>query len=76
MNLAQLIKKTRESQEKSVLKLAMDSDLSNAYVSDIERGKKRPLKVSTLKKLAIGLGLPYKVVSEAVIESVREDLGE
>ena len=76
MKLSELIKSEREKQKKTVMGLALEADLSNAYVSDIENGNKRPLKIKTLKKLAGALGVPYQAVKDAVLESVSDDLGE
>ena len=76
LNLSEIIKSKRESQGLTLMDVSLDAELSMAYISDIENGNKRPLKRGTLEKLGDALDIPYKNMVEAVIESVREDLGE
>lgn len=56
LNLAQRLKKTRESKKISVYKLAQASGISETHIRDLERGDRNP-SFDTLSRLAKPLGL-------------------
>jgi len=64
-DISQVIKKLRENAGISLTELANASSLSLAYISKLEGGEYKNLKLTTSKSLADGLGL-----------SLRDFLGE
>ena len=58
------VRRKREEAGLSMNQLAKRSGLSEKYIRLLERGERRP-KVETLKKLALGLGVPFEEVAEA-----------
>jgi XRE family aerobic/anaerobic benzoate catabolism transcriptional regulator len=59
-NIANKIKKLRESAGLSSKDLAENSGLSPAYISKIESGSTLSISLTTSKKIAYGLGLSLK----------------
>ncbi len=60
MELSDFIKKTMEDKKMSVYSVHLKSGISHAYVRDIQNGKQTQPHPNMLRKLAIGLGVPYE----------------
>lgn len=69
MEFGEWVRMKREEVGLSMNQLAKRSGLSEKYIRLLERGERRP-KVETLKKLALGLGVPFEEVAEAAGVSV------
>ncbi|KZE68011.1 hypothetical protein AWM68_17725 [Fictibacillus phosphorivorans] len=58
MDLSKFIKETRIKQGLTMRKLASKAQISQAYISQIERGERHP-QPDILRKLAVPLDVPY-----------------
>ena len=56
MELGKKLKYFRESKKMSVYRLALEADISQGHLSDLEKGKNQPT-IATLKRLLIPLGI-------------------
>ncbi len=56
MELGEKLKHFRESKKMSVYRLALDADISQGHLSDLENGRSQPT-ISTLKHLLVPLGI-------------------
>ncbi len=56
MELGKKLKYFRESKKMSVYRLALEADISQGHLSDLENGKNQPT-IATLKRLLIPLGI-------------------
>ncbi|MDA3812359.1 MAG: helix-turn-helix transcriptional regulator [Spirochaetaceae bacterium] len=74
MKLSELMRSERIKQGMTLDVASEKVGISKVYLSDIERGKKRPLKKETLEKLAIGFKINPIIVKQAALESVKSDL--
>ncbi|OAQ21012.1 LexA family protein [Thermosulfurimonas dismutans] len=70
MSFGEWVRRKREEAGLSINQLAKRSGLSEKYIRLLERGERKP-KVETLKKLALGLGVPFEEVAEAAGLEVR-----
>lgn len=74
MVLGDLIKFQRNKQDITLLELSRLSGLSQVYLSEIERGIKRPIKKESLEKISKGLNIPYSDIKDALIETIEIEL--
>ena len=56
MELGEKLKYFRESKKMSIYRLALDADISQGHLSDLENGRSQPT-ISTLKRLLVPLGI-------------------
>ena len=56
MELGKKLKYFRESKKMSLYRLALEADISQGHLSDLENGKNQPT-IATLKRLLIPLGI-------------------
>lgn len=56
MELGEKLKYFRESRKISIYRLALDADISQGHLSDLENGRSQPT-ISTLKRLLVPLGI-------------------
>jgi len=56
MELGEKLKYFRESKKMSIYRLALDADISQGHLSDLENGRSQPT-ISTLKRLLAPLGI-------------------
>lgn len=62
MNLGTTIRDIRKKRSISQKDLAIESDVSQTYISQIESGKRTP-SIETLEKLGVVLEIPYQIIS-------------
>jgi transcriptional regulator with XRE-family HTH domain len=75
MKFGERIKKLREERGLSQLELARRMGFkSNSYIFDVEKGDFIPSE-GKLKKFAKALGVPFKTLEDALLESRIEELG-
>jgi transcriptional regulator with XRE-family HTH domain len=75
MKFGERIKKLREERGLSQLELARRMGFkSNSYIFDVENGDFIPSE-RKLKKFAKALGVPFKTLEDALLESKIEELG-
>ena len=56
MELGEKLKYFRESKKMSIYRLALDADISQGHLSDLENGRSQPT-IATLKRLLAPLGI-------------------
>lgn len=56
MELGEKLKYFRESKKMSIYRLALEADISQGHLSDLENGRSQPT-ISTLKRLLVPLGI-------------------
>lgn len=56
MELGEKLKYFRESKKMSIYRLALEADISQGHLSDMENGRSQPT-ISTLKRLLVPLGI-------------------
>lgn len=73
MNFREYLKKKRKEEKLSMRKLASLTDISQAYLSQLESGKRSTPTPDILSKLAKGLNVPYKdLLNAAKYEEIEE----
>lgn len=78
MKFSEYITKKRKEKNLSVRQLALYSDISSGYLSQIENEKRGTPTPDVLKKLAKGLKIPYQELMEVAgyLEKKETDLPE
>jgi transcriptional regulator with XRE-family HTH domain len=69
MTYGQLFRQTREATGRSQRDLAAETGINRVYISDVERGKRRPFLVSTTREIADTMGVnPMPLMVLATID--------
>jgi HTH-type transcriptional regulator, competence development regulator len=74
MNFGEELKKLRKEKKLSIRKLGELSNISHAYISQLENSKRDTPKPDTLNKLAKGLNVPYLELLEKAGIYDNEDI--
>jgi transcriptional regulator with XRE-family HTH domain len=73
--LAEVVRNARNARQWSQERLALEAELSNGWVGQIETGKIEKPDAENLRKLAIALGLSYATLALAVYDAANDDVG-
>lgn len=73
--LADVVRNARNARQWSQERLALEAELSNGWVGQVETGKIEKPEAANLRKLAAALGLSYATLALAVYDAVDEDVG-
>ena len=74
MKLSEQIKKSRSEQKITLKNLSEKTGFSMMYLSEIERGIKRPIKKDTLMKISEALNIEYHILIDGLLETISEEM--
>lgn len=73
ISLGELLKMTREAQQKTLRQAELETGISNAYLSQIETGKIKQPSPNLLYKLSCSYNLSYDILMEKAGHIVLRD---
>lgn len=75
-NFGEFLKRIRENRKKTLREVEQEAGVSNAYLSQVERGKRNIPTIKILNKLAKVYGVPVSDLTKKAEEEIKNEKTE